>query len=204
LNVTDFAQVMNWKEIQLKKKLIIKKYHNMSELVLIKEIVIENPPNKWTLYYKKEKFDSKGNLVTHQDFYLTANLFYSDRTSYHITSRIIQETKEYLYPFLKSLPELERLRTEMEFHNIKDIDLDNRWFFWYKLILDILKTPTQKQIDRAVKYKKPIITTNTIYDDNTKSVSEFNCKFIKGENKIVFKIFGRVKNTQKELDLFFI
>lgn len=173
------------------------------DLVLIKEVVIDNPPNKWTLYYKKEKFDSKGKLVTHQDFYLTANLFYSDRTSFHITSKIIQETKEYLYPFLKSLPELERLRTEMEFYNIKDIDLDNRWFFWYKLILDILKTPTQKQIDRAVKYKKPIITTSTIYDDNTKSVSEFNCKFIKGENKIVFRVYGRVKSEQKELDLFF-
>ncbi len=173
------------------------------DLVLIKEIVIENPPNKWTLYYKKEKFDSKGKLVTHQDFYLTANLFYSDRTSFHITSKIIQETKEYLYPFLKGLPELEKLRTEMEFYNVKDIDLDNRWFFFYKLILDILKTPTQKQIDRAIKYKKPIITTNTIYDDNTKSVSEFNCKFLKGPNKIVFRIYGRAKSEQKELDLFF-
>ena len=174
-----------------------------TDLVLIKEIVIVNPRHKWSLVYKKEKFDAKGKLVTHQDFYLTANIFYSDRTSFHITSKIIYETKEYLYPFLKGLPELEKMRTEMEFHNTKDIDLDNRWFFFYKLILDILKTPTTKQIERALKYKKPIITTNTIYDDNTKSVSEFNCKFIKGENKIVFRIFGRVKNTQKELDLFF-
>lgn len=173
------------------------------ELKLIKEIVIENPPNKWTLHYKKEKFDSKGKLVTHQDFYLTANLFYSDRTSFHITSKIIQETKEFLYPYFKGLPELERIRTEMIFCHTKDIDLDNRWYFWYKLIFDILKTPTQKQIDRAMKYKKPIITTNTICDDNTKSVSEFSCKFERGENKILFRIYGRIKSEQKTMDLFF-
>lgn len=171
---------------------------------LIKEIVIDNPPNKWSLVYKKPKYDINGKLITHQDFYLTANLFYSDRTSFHITSKIIYETKEYLYPYLRGLPELEKMRTEMEIYNTKDIDLDNKWFFFYKLILDILKTPTIKQIERAEKYKKPIITTNTIYDDNTKSVSEFNCKFLKGENKIIFRIFGRVKTEQKELDLFFI
>ena len=171
---------------------------------LIKEIIIENPPHKWSLVYKKQKYDSKGKLVTHQDYYLTANLFYSDRTSFHITSKIIYETKEFLLPYLKGLPELEKMRTEMEIYNTKDVDLDNRWFFFYKLILDILKTPTSKQIDRAIKYKKPIITTNTIYDDNTKSVSEFNCKFLKGNNKIVFRIFGIIKTEQKELSLFFI
>ena len=51
------------------------------ELPLIKEIVIPNPPTKWVLNYKKEKFDKDGKLITHQDFYLTANLFYSDKTS---------------------------------------------------------------------------------------------------------------------------
>lgn len=175
-----------------------------TDLVLIKEIVIPNPPHKWTLVYKKEKFDGNGKLVTHQDFYLTANLFYSDRSSFHITSKIIYETKEYLLPFLKGLPELEKMKTEMVMYNKKDVDLDNRWFFFYKLILDILKTPTQKQIDRALKYKKPIITTNTVYDDNTKYVGGFKCDFEKGENKIVFRIFGRLKSHQKELDLFFV
>lgn len=174
------------------------------EMQLIKEIIIPNPPTKWTLVYKKPKFDGKGNQVTKQEFYLTANLFYSDRTSFHITSKIIQDTKEYLYPFLVGIPQLEKMRTEMEITNTKDVDLDNKWFFFYKLILDILKTPTQKQIDRANKYKKPIITTNTIYDDNTKYVDEFNCKFAKGENRIVFRIYGRMKSEQKELDLFFI
>lgn len=170
---------------------------------LIKEIIINNPPIKWSLVYKKEKFDAKGKLVTHQDFYLTGNLFYSDRSSFHITSKIIQESKEFLYPYLKGLPELEKMKLEFEYHKMQDIDLDNKFSYWGKILLDILKTPSQRQIERALHYKKPIITTNTIKDDNTKCINELNLKFIKGEHKMIFRIFGKVKNTQKELDLFF-
>lgn len=175
----------------------------ISDLVLIKEIIIDSPPYKWTLVYKKEKFDGKGKLITHQDFYLSGNLFYSDKTSFHITSKIIYETKEFLFPFFKGLPELEKMRIEFEYYKLQDIDLDNTANFWLKLILDILKTPSQRQIDRALQYKKPIITTNTIADDNTKCVDDIRLKFIKGERKMIIRIFGRVKSQQKELDLFF-
>lgn len=171
---------------------------------LIKEIVIVNPPHKWTLNYKKDKFDSKGKLVTHQDYYLTGNLFYSDKSTFHTISKIIYESKEFLYPYLRGLPELDKMRVEFEYHHTKDIDLDNKASYWLKLILDILKTPTQRQIERALKYKKPIITTNTIQDDNTKCIDEIKLKFIKGEHKIIFRIFGKVKSEQKELNLFFI
>jgi hypothetical protein len=171
---------------------------------LVKEIIIISPPSKWTLVYKKPKFDSKGKEVTHQDFYLTGNLFYSDRTSFHLTSKIIQESKEFLYGHLRGLPQLEKMRLEFEYHHIKDIDLDNKANYWVKLVLDILKTPTQRQIDRANKYKKPIITTNTIADDNTKCIDELHYRFVKGEHKIILRIFGKIKSEQKELDLFFI
>lgn len=174
-----------------------------SDLVLIKEIVIEDPPSKYTLVYKKEKFDSKGKSVTHQDFYLTGNLFYSDRTSFHLTSKIIYESKEFLYSYLKGMPELEKIKLEFEYHKLQDIDLDNKANYWIKLVLDILKTPTQKQIDRALQYKKPIITTNTITDDNTKCIDEIKLKFVKGPHKMIFRIYGRVKSEQKELNLFF-
>jgi hypothetical protein len=170
---------------------------------LIKEIVIENPPHKWSLVYKKQKFDGKGKLVTHQDFYLTGNLFYSDKTSFHITSKIIYESKEFLYPYLKGLPELDKMRLEFEYHHTKDIDLDNKANYWLKLMLDILKTPSQRQIERALQYKKPIITTNTIKDDNTKCIDEIKLKFVKGEHKMIFRIYGIIKSEQKSLDLFF-
>jgi len=179
---------------------------NQEQMPLIKEIVIDNPPHKWSLVYKKEKFDSKGKLVTHQDFYLTGNLFYSDRTSYHITSKIIYESKEFLFKHLKGLPELEKMRLEFEYHKMQEIDLDNKASYWVKILLDILKTPTSRQLLRASKEKKPkpIITTNTLIDDNTKYIDEIKLKFVKNEHKMIFRIFGRVKNTQKELDLFFI
>lgn len=171
---------------------------------LIKEIVIENPPHKYTLVFKKEKFDSKGKPVTHQDFYLTGNLFYSDRTSFHLTSKIIQESKEFLYKYLRGIPELEKMRLEFEYHHTKDIDMDNKYSYWGKIFLDILKTPTQKQINRALLHKKPIITTNTIPDDNTKYIDDMRQKFVKGPHKMIFRIYGRVKSEQKALDLFFV
>lgn len=174
------------------------------DLILIKEIVIVDPPTKYTIAYKKPKFDSNGKAVLKQDYYLTSNLFFNSNMSFHITSKITTECKRMLYPYLKGLPELEKMRTEMEIHRDKDIDLDNVGFFWRKLIMDILKTPTSRQLVNAHKRKSEIITVNCIFDDNTKTVLEHNEKFFKGENKIVLRIYGRVKTEQKELDLFFI
>ncbi|APZ82882.1 hypothetical protein [Flavobacterium phage FL-1] len=173
-----------------------------SNLILIKEIVIESPPTKYTKYFKKEKFDKDGKLITHQDYYLTGNLFYADKSSFHLISNIIQESKEFLLPYLKGIPPLAKMRVEWEYHTMKDIDLDNKASYWLKLILDILKTPTEKQINRALKYKKIVITTNTITDDNTKCIDEIKLKYFRGEHKMVLRIYGRPKDEQKTIDFF--
>lgn len=171
-------------------------------LVLIKEIVIENPPTDYTIYYKKPKYDKHKKLIEYVRYYLTGNIFYSNSGSIHTTRKIVYETKEYLLPYLKGLPQLEKMRLEFEYHDIKDIDLDNRASFWVKLFLDILKSPTSRQLTRASKEKnpKPIITTNTIVDDDTKCIDEIKLKFIKGQSKLVFRVFGRAKSEQKEID----
>jgi hypothetical protein len=170
-----------------------------SNLVLIKEIVIDDPPTKYVQYYKKENWDKDVNLITHQDWYLTGNLFYADQGSFHMTSKIIQESKEYLLPYLKGIPKLEKMRLEWEYHAMKDIDIDNKFSYWGKIFLDILKTPTDRQIKRALKHKKPIITTNTITDDNTKCIDEIKLKYFYGEHKMVFRIYGRMKSEQKTI-----
>lgn len=170
---------------------------------LIKEIIFVDPPTKWTLEYKKEKFDSKGKIITKQDFYLTANLFYADRTSYHLTSKIIQECKEYLKKEIKFIPELEKCKIELEYRHTKEIDLDNKAYFWIKLFLDILKTPTQKQINNAALKNKKIISLNAIYDDTTKFIDSINMSFKKGEHCMIIRVYGRLKNEQSKLDLFF-
>lgn len=173
-----------------------------SDLVLIKEIIIENPPTDYTIYYKKLKYDKKGNLIKYVRYYLTGNLFYSNSGSIHTVRKIVYETKEYLFPYLKGLPELEKLRLEFEYYDVKDVDLDNRASFWIKIFMDILKTPTSRQLLRASKEKnpKPIITTNTISDDDTKCIDEIKLKYVNGERKIIFRIYGRAKSQQKTLE----
>jgi len=170
-----------------------------SDLVLIKEIVIDDPPTKYTKYYAKEKYDKDGKLITHVDYYLTGNLFYSDQSSFHLISTIVQESKAFLLPHLKGLPKLEKMKLEWEYHSMKDIDLDNKYSYWGKVFLDILKTPTERQINRSLKYKNKIITTNTIVDDNTKCIDGMKLNYFKGEHKMVFRIYGRVKSEQKTI-----
>jgi len=170
---------------------------------LIKEIVFTDPPTKYTRMLKKPKFDKSGKEVLKQDYYLTGNLFYADKSSFHLISKIINESKEYLYPHLRKLPELDKMRIEFEYHKMQHIDLDNKASYWIKLVLDVLKTPTPRQIARSEKYKKQIITTNTIADDNTKCIDSINLKFVLGEHKMIFRIYGKMKDEQKTLDLFF-
>lgn len=170
---------------------------------LIKEIIIRSPPTYWDLIYKKPKYDTSGKLIEKQRFYLTNNLFYADRSSYHITSKIIQDCKIFLKENIGFLPELEKMRLESEYRSIKDIDIDNKLGFWVKLLLDVLKIPTSRQIENSVKRKKEIITTNTIYDDTTKCIDEITMKWKKDEHVLIFRIYGRAKSEQKELNLFF-
>lgn len=168
---------------------------------LVKEIIIDNPPTYWDLVYKKPKFDKEGKLLTHQRFYLTANLFYADRTSYHITSNIIQDCKLFLKQNMKGIPEMEKVRLNIEYNSTKHIDLDNKAYFWMKLFLDVLKKPTPRQIENSKKKNKVIVTTNTITDDDTKSIDEISMKYKQGEHKLIFRIYGRLKDEQKQLNL---
>lgn len=169
---------------------------------LIKEIIIENPPTFYQI--KKVKKSLEAGHDVYDKYYLTANLFFNNATSYHIISKIVQEVKLYLKKEIGVLPELEKMRLEIEIHASKHVDLDNRAYFWKKLFLDILKQPTSKQILNANKKGKQIITTNTIFDDTTQYIDEINEKFVFGGNFLIFRIYGRVKSEQKEMVLFFI
>lgn len=170
---------------------------------LIKEIIIPNPPTKYEMFYKKEKFDRDGKRVLKTDYYLTSNLYFGNNLSYHILYNITNACKKFLLPFLQGLPELEKMDVDITYFSTTHIDLDNKMFFWKKLIFDILKTPTPKQLENAHKRKKEIITTNTIVDDNTKVICNVSEHFEIGEHRMVIKIYGRVKSTQVEMPLFF-
>ena len=174
-----------------------------NELPLIKEIIIENPPTFYQI--KKVGKSNAAGYDVFDKYYLTANLFFNNATSFHIISKIVQECKIYLRDNIKYLPPLEKMRLEIDIYASKHIDLDNRSYFWKKLLLDILKTPTNRQIQKANdgKYKKEIITLNVIHDDTTQYIDDIREKFHYGGNKLVFRIYGRPKSEQKEMDLFF-
>lgn len=174
-------------------------------LVLIKEIIIESPPTFYKIKQVKNSKAAGEDIYT--KYYLTANLFFNNATSFHIISKIVYDCKLYLRDKIVYLPPLEKMRLEIEIHASKDIDLDNRAYFWKKLLLDILKTPTSRQIAKELKkekkYQKEIITLNVIHDDTTKYIDDIRETFKKGGNHLIFRIYGRAKSEQKELDLFF-
>lgn len=170
------------------------------DFVLIKEIIIESPPTFYQI--KKVKKSIEDGHDVFDKYYLTANLFFNNATSYHIISKIVQECKIFLKEKIGILPEIEKMRLEIEYHFNKHIDLDNKIFFWKKLFLDVLKTPTSTQISNKLKKGKEIITTNSIKDDSTQYIDEITESFTLGGHFLIFRIYGRLKSTQNELNLF--
>jgi len=168
---------------------------------LIKEIVIENPPTFYTI--KKKRESEKLGHDVFDKHYLTANLFFNNNLSFFVVSKIIRECKKFLLEKSGYIPPLEKMRLEIEIHASKHIDLDNRAYFWKKLFMDILKTPTSKQLAKASEKNREIVTMNVIYDDSTQYVDDFRETFKYGGNFLIFRIYGRIKSEQKELDLFF-
>lgn len=173
-----------------------------SDFVLIKEIVILDPPTYYAI--KKVRKSREAGEDVFDKHYLTANLFYIQNVSYHVVSKIIYDCKKFLLPHLIGLPKIEKMSTEIEIHRTKDVDLDNVGYFWRKLLLDILKVPTKRQTDNSLKRNKEIITVNSIKDDNTKVVIENVEKYVYGESKIVIRIYGITEKEQQKLDLFYI
>lgn len=168
---------------------------------LIKEIIIDSPPTFYQI--KKKRESEKLGYDVFDKHYLTANLFFNNNTSFFVISKIVQDCKKFLRDKSGYIPPLEKMRLEIEIHASKHIDLDNRAYFWKKLFMDVLKTPTAKQIAKANEKNREIITLNVIYDDSTQYVDDFRETFKYGGNFLIFRIYGRVKSEQKELDLFF-
>jgi hypothetical protein len=168
---------------------------------LIKEIVIENPPTFYSI--KKKRESEKLGYDVFDKHYLTANLFFNNNLSFFVVSKIIRDCKKFLLEKSGYIPPLEKMRLEIEIHASKHIDLDNRAYFWKKLFMDILKTPTSKQLTKASEKNREIVTMNVIYDDSTQYIDDFRETFKYGGNFLIFRIYGRIKSEQKELDLFF-
>lgn len=178
------------------------------EMPLIKEIIILEPPTYYSI--KKVKKSKAAGEDIFDKHYLTGNLFYIQNVSYHVISKITHEVKLWLKEKIGSLPELEKMRLEIEYHRTSHIDLDNKIYFFKKLLLDILKSPTTRQLENVKKKRNEgkrvndIISLNVIPDDSSKYFDYCTERFVFGEHKLIIRIFGRVKSTQETLDLFFV
>lgn len=161
--------------------------------------IIKEPLTKYVHVYKRPKTDNKGQIVTKKDYYLTANLFY-DGTHWAIKSKIMNYVKQWFILYLKGIPKIEKCNIEITYHNKSDgFDLDNKVYFWTKVLLDIMKIPTSKQIINSQKYANKIYTINSLKDDTVRYVDEILMKYKKGATAIEIKIYGRKLDEQQQL-----
>ena len=166
---------------------------------LIKRIVIKDPPTKYVKTVTRRKKGSKKKNLE-DVYYLTANLFYSNNMHFTIRSDIVNSMKGFLMEYIKDIPKLSKMRLYVTYSRKTDSwDLDNKIYFWQKILLDLFKTPSSKEILRARKYNKVIRTLEVIPDDSCKYVDELNSKYVKGEHMLIIEIYGRLEETQKEL-----
>ena len=155
-----------------------------------KTIIIEDPPIKFVKFNKRKQAP-----IT---YYLTGNLFFN--RDVWIVNSIIKECKRYLYPYFKDLPKLDKMELDILFErNTTQWDLDNKGYFWEKILFDILKTPSPKQLKNAYLKGNDIISVNVLHDDTVKYVTSINKRFEKGGNRIHFNFTGRLLEEQKKL-----
>ncbi len=156
---------------------------------LIKEITILDPPTKYVKKVTRRKQGSKKKGLE-DIYYLTANLFYSNNVHFSLRSDIVNSAKGFLLEHFKDIPKLNKIRLDMVYQRPTDnFDLDNKIYFWQKILLDLMKTPSAKEEKRALMYKKEIKTLRIIKDDSCKYVSELNSKYQKGKHLLKVSIY---------------
>jgi hypothetical protein len=127
---------------------------------LVKQIIIPDLPKK--------------TLVGRTEYLLTANIFYSG-INHYVRSTIIKRYKDFLYTYLSSIPKINKLCIELDFYdNAQRFDLDNKGFFWEKLILDCLRKDSK-----------------VIKNDTVKYCDEIKKRFFLGDNKLIISLYEK-------------
>jgi len=166
---------------------------------LIKEIIIKDPPTKYIKKVTKRREGSKKKNLE-DVYYLTANLFYSSDIHFSIRSKIVNGMKDFLFEYLDDIPKLSKMKMNIIYQRPSDgFDLDNKIYFWQKILLDLFKEPSDGDVKRALKYKKEIKSLRVIKDDSCKYVNELNSKYEKGPHLIKIQIFGILLDEQQKL-----
>lgn len=165
----------------------------------IYHVTISDPPTQYIVVNKRKKRDKEGKIIKDKVHYLTANIFYSG-VHWQTQSIIVNFAKDWIMWFLKEMPKIQKCNIEITYHHPTDtFDLDNKCYFWIKIILDLMKTPTSTQILKALEYNNPIKTIRTLPDDTVRFVDGINMRYKKGAPAIEIKINGRKQEEQTQL-----
>jgi len=154
---------------------------------------ILDPPTKY-VYKAKRKIEMKNGKpqLKEETYYLTANLFYGGNVHWSMVRKIINYSKDYLLLFFIDIPKMEKCRIELTYHHPNaSYDLDNKLYFWNKVIQDLFTPPTKKEIKYAKKYNRPIKSIYVLDDDSVKYIDEINWKHKIGQHKLEVKLIGR-------------
>lgn len=137
------------------------------------EIIITDP-----IYYV---------VLGRRKYYLNANIFYS---GIHFGQRvkIIDQAKNFLHTHFhnKRIPRLGNVSITLCFYHTRtNWDMDNREYFWKKVLLDYMKDLKKKVGGQTVIVDKRIIP-----DDDVSVVNEFHCYFMNGKPRMDIIIRG--------------
>lgn len=123
--------------------------------------IIKNPLEKLTLGKKK-----------HTTYYLTANIFYSG-VHFAVRKKIVDTVKLYLKSELRDCPLITKpvsISIGYQTNKNTNFDLDNKAYFWSKVICDALQ-----------EMKK-------LPDDSTKYIQQIHYYYQRGDSKLIFQI----------------
>lgn len=177
---------------------------------LVAHFEVMNPPTKYVHTAKRKyEVDDAGEVILDKEgnpklktttYYLTANLFYGGNVHWSMMRKATNHAKDSILPFLHTVPKMEKCRLEIIYHHPNaQFDLDNKVYFWTKMILDLFTPPTEKEKEYAEEYNRPIKSIYALDDDSVKYIDDIHMKYQRGEHKLEVKVFGRLYCEQGSL-----
>ena len=143
-----------------------------------------------------KRIDPKTLKPKFKRYYLNANLFYSSMNHF-VQKDIIEKVKLFLHPHIKDIPVISDYPVEicLEYYNTKTTyDLDNKLYFWNKVIADkLVKDGRVTEAQAVIKKGKTVITETVVKygklpDDNVKYISKLTFSAHYGDPKLVIII----------------
>lgn len=121
-------------------------------------------------------------IVGKEKYYTTANIWYAG-IHHWVRMKILEIVKWYLHPFLKECPILDNppYSIVIQYCRPSHIDIDDKYFFWAKIIHDMLAPPVhrKKTLENAEENSYIIIAEDNrkLGNDNSKYIDVIGCEY---------------------------